>query len=89
MQNLENALAVIGRVLLGLYFLIPGIRKITCFDGLAAYMEQHGMILVPFLSGGDLDSANWWRVIFNRRRQSALHRIHVCRDDTGYQRCYA
>lgn len=48
MQNLENALAVIGRVLLGLYFLIPGIRKITGFDGLAAYMEQHGMILVPF-----------------------------------------
>ena len=48
MQSLESALAVIGRFLLGLYFLLPGISKVTGFAGSAAYMEQHGMVFVPF-----------------------------------------
>ena len=48
MQSLESALAVIGRFLLGLYFLLPGISKVTGFTGSAAYMEQHGMVFVPF-----------------------------------------
>ena len=48
MQNLESALAVIGRFLLGLYFLLPGISKVTGFADSAEYMEQHGMVFVPF-----------------------------------------
>ena len=38
---------VTGRVLLGLYFLIPGISKIVGFGGTAQYMATHG---VPFVS---------------------------------------
>lgn len=48
MENLESALAVIGRFLLGLYFLLPGISKVTGFANSAEYMEQHGMFFVPF-----------------------------------------
>jgi len=35
-----------GRVLLGLYFLVPGVMKITGFAGMQAYMSQHGVPLV-------------------------------------------
>lgn len=34
----------IGRVLLGLYFLIPGLMKIGGAAGTIAYMESHGII---------------------------------------------
>jgi putative oxidoreductase len=37
-----------GRVLLGLYFVIPGITKITGYDATSQYMADHGMILIPF-----------------------------------------
>ena len=36
---------IAGRVLLGLYFLVPGVLKILGFAGMLAYMTQHG---VPF-----------------------------------------
>jgi putative oxidoreductase len=45
MQALSVPMAVLGRVLLGLYFLIPGITKITGFDNMLAYMTQHGVPL--------------------------------------------
>lgn len=44
----ENLLATSGRVLLGLYFIIPGITKITGYDATSQYMADHGMILIPF-----------------------------------------
>ena len=34
-----------GRALLGLYFIVPGLTKITGWAATSAYMEQHG---VPF-----------------------------------------
>ena len=40
--------AVTGRILLGLYFLIPGISKVSGFEATATYMSDHGMILIPF-----------------------------------------
>jgi putative oxidoreductase len=43
METLSLSMAVLGRVLLGTYFLIPGITKITSFDGTLAYMIQHGV----------------------------------------------
>ena len=89
MQSLESALAVIGRFLLGLYFLLPGISKVTGFAGVAAYMEQHGMVFVPFFFSHYLDSANWRRAVFNCWLQSSLYRTHVCRDDPGHQHRYA
>ena len=48
MLNFQNFSAVIGRILLGLYFLIPGISKVSGFEATAIYMSEHGMILVPF-----------------------------------------
>ena len=44
----ENALTIAGRFLLGLYFLIPGITKLTGFDSTAEYMAAHGMVAIPF-----------------------------------------
>ncbi len=48
MNSLNQTLGTTGRCLLGLYFLIPGISKVTGFKANAAYMELHGMAFVPF-----------------------------------------
>ena len=41
---------IAGRVLLGLYFLIPGLSKVTRFSGTLAYMEKRGVPLaLPLL----------------------------------------
>ena len=45
---LQTYIGVAGRVLLGVYFLVPGISKVTNFQGTASYMQDHGMIFVPF-----------------------------------------
>ena len=45
----QRALLITGRGLLGLYFIVPGITKITGWAGMSAYMEQHGVPLVPVL----------------------------------------
>lgn len=45
MNALSLPMAVLGRVLLGLYFLVPGITKVAGFDATLAYMTTHG---VPF-----------------------------------------
>lgn len=42
-------LGVTGRFLLGLYFLLPGISKITGFDGMTQYMIEHGVPLATML----------------------------------------
>jgi putative oxidoreductase len=46
---LSRPLDVTGRVLLGLYFLVPGVMKITGFAATQAYMEQHGVPLAFYL----------------------------------------
>lgn len=45
---LENLSTTTGRVLLGLYFIIPGITKITGYEGTSQYMADHGMAFIPF-----------------------------------------
>jgi len=45
----QRALAVIGRGLLGLYFIVPGISKVTGFAATTQYMEAHGVPLIPLL----------------------------------------
>ena len=45
----QRALLITGRVLLGLYFIVPGITKITGWAAMSAYMEQHGVPLIPVL----------------------------------------
>ncbi len=44
----ENLTVTAGRVLLGIYFILPGINKITNFDGNSNYMAEHGMVFIPF-----------------------------------------
>ena len=40
---------IIGQILLGLYFLIPGIRKFMMPDETAAYMQSHDIAFAPQL----------------------------------------
>ena len=49
LQPILPLVGVTGRMLLGLYFLIPGISKITGFDDTAQYMVTHGVPLVAVL----------------------------------------
>ena len=46
---LERPLALTGRVLLGLYFIVPGLSKVTGFGATSEYMALHGVPLVPLL----------------------------------------
>jgi putative oxidoreductase len=49
LDTAQRLLRIAGRVLLGLYFIIPGITKITGWAAMSAYMTQHGVPLVPVL----------------------------------------
>ena len=44
----EKFLVTAGRVLLGIYFILPGITKVTNFEGNSQYMADHGMVMIPF-----------------------------------------
>ena len=49
MKILKNLLINIGRVLLALYFLLPGIGKFIAWDDQVALMEAHDMKMIPVL----------------------------------------
>ena len=73
LDTLSRPMDVVGRVLLGLYFVVPGIFKVTGFAGSLAYMELHGVPLaLPLLLltillqvGGGL------AIIFDRQTRAA------------------
>ena len=46
-QNFEHLMTTTGRALLGIYFILPGITKITDFEGNSQYMADHGMVMIP------------------------------------------
>ena len=46
---MRSALIHVGRVLLALYFLLPGIGKFVSWDMHVALMETHNMVMVPAL----------------------------------------
>ena len=46
---METSSLIIGRSLIGLYFLVPGIMKFVAWDMHVALMEKHGMIFIPVL----------------------------------------
>lgn len=48
LNTIENMCVTVGRALLGIYFILPGINKVTDFEGNSAYMAEHGMVLIPF-----------------------------------------
>ena len=45
----RRALTLTGRALLGLYFIVPGIAKVTGWAATSAYMDQHGVPFVDLL----------------------------------------
>lgn len=45
----QRTMLLAGRGLLGLYFILPGISKITGFAGMSEYMTAHGVPFVPVL----------------------------------------
>jgi putative oxidoreductase len=38
-----------GRFLLGLYFILPGVQKITNYEGMSQYMAKHSVPMIEFL----------------------------------------
>lgn len=49
MVNTQRVILLIGRGLLGLYFIVPGIGKITGFSAMSEYMAAHGVPFIPVL----------------------------------------
>jgi putative oxidoreductase len=47
MSYLENASLLVGRFLLGIYFILPGIGKITGWAGTVTYMVEHKVPFIP------------------------------------------
>ena len=48
-EIMKSILMHISRILLAVYFLLPGIGKFTSWDIHVALMETHNMVMVPFL----------------------------------------
>ncbi len=71
-NQLAVSLVMIGRVLMALYFLIPGLMKFFAWDAHIELMTRHGMIFAPFLlaSAGVLQIVAAIALIINR--QAAL-----------------
>ena len=47
--RLESLCPLAGRIVLGLYFILPGgLMKIFNYQGTADYMAAHGMAMIPF-----------------------------------------
>jgi putative oxidoreductase len=46
---IENTCLLIGRFLLGLYFILPGISKITGYESTVTYMEVHNVPMISAL----------------------------------------
>ncbi len=46
---IENTSLLLGRLLLGLYFILPGLAKVRDFAGTSAYMAAHDVPLIPVL----------------------------------------
>lgn len=49
MNIIETACLLLGRLLIGLYFIFPGIQKIMQFDSMSQYMEKHNVPMISVL----------------------------------------
>ena len=45
---MKSILMHTGRIMLALYFLLPGIGKFAAWDANVALMEAHNMVMIPF-----------------------------------------
>ena len=48
-RHAQKFIGIIGRALLGAYFLGPGISKITGFSAMSDYMATHNVPMIPVL----------------------------------------
>jgi len=67
----KNTLAIAGRCLLALYFLIPGVLKFVAWDNHVALMSKHAMVFIPFLlaAAGSVQIACSIGILMNRYTQ--------------------
>ena len=49
MQPIQTLCLLFGRFLLGMYFILPAIQKITEFGKMSAYMQAHDVPLISIL----------------------------------------
>lgn len=49
LNNMAPIFVTIGRVLLALYFLLPGVMKFISWDMHVALMQKHNMVMIPVL----------------------------------------
>lgn len=49
MNKIETASLLFGRFLLGLYFILPGVSKITNYSGTVEYMSAHNVPMISAL----------------------------------------
>lgn len=49
MNQLSMLSLLLGRCLLGLYFVLPGMSKIASYEGTAAYMAEHNVPMISVL----------------------------------------
>ncbi|MBT6352910.1 MAG: DoxX family protein [Halieaceae bacterium] len=65
---MQSALMLSGRVLLALYFVLPGIAKFISWERHIALMETHEMVMVPILLtlAGLLQIAGGLLLLMNR-----------------------
>jgi len=49
MHSIQIPCLLLGRLLLGLYFIIPGLQKIFQFSDMSAYMQAHEVPFIPVL----------------------------------------
>jgi putative oxidoreductase len=66
---MQNALMAVGRILLGLYFLLPGIAKFAAWERHIILMETHEMAMVPILlaTAGVLQIIGGFCLILNKQ----------------------
>ncbi len=48
MNAITDLFTPAARIILGIYFLLPGLMKFTDYDGMVTYMASHNMIFIPF-----------------------------------------
>jgi len=49
MNHLQNVCLLAGRILMGAYFILPGIQKIIGFEAMTNYMAAHGVPMISVL----------------------------------------
>lgn len=49
MSLLEMPSIIVGRTLLGIYFILPGIQKIGDYDVMTQYMAKHSVPMIEFM----------------------------------------